>query len=84
MSLFGIDFFIDVLDTVGNGFRKSAFRISTGDDYDTEYDKAYADFSTQSDRDLVEWLDYYDPKDIDDAPELDALRDVMKRRGLRR
>ena len=84
MSLFGFELFIDLLDTVGNEFRKSAFRMSTGDDYDTEYDEAYADFSTQSDRDLVEWLDYYDPKDINDAAELDALRDVMKVRGLRR
>lgn len=84
MTLYGIELFIDFLDTVTGEIRKSTYHISTGDDYDTEYDKAYADFSTQSDRDLVEWLDYYDPKDIDDAPELDALRDVMKVRGLRR
>ena len=84
MMLFGIELFIDLLEAAGDEFRKSAFRISTGDDYETEYDKAYADFSTQSDRDLVEWLDVYDPKDIDDAHEIDALRDVMKKRGLRR
>jgi len=84
MTLFGIELFISLLDTVSSEIRKSTFHISTGDDYDTEYDKAYADFSTQADRDLVEWLDVYDPKDIDDAPEIDALKDVLKKRGLRR
>lgn len=84
MTLFGIELFISLLDTVSSEIRKSTFCISTGDDCDTEYDKAYADFSTQADRDLVEWLDVYDPKDIDDAPEIDALKDVLKKRGLRR
>ena len=78
-----LEFFVDMLECASNEIRKSTFRISTGDDYDSEYTKAYADFSTQSDKDLVEWLDVYDRKDIDDAPEIDALYAVLKKRGLK-
>lgn len=81
--MFGLELFLDLSECVGDEFRKSAFHISTGDDYDSEYTKAYANFSTQSDEDLVGWLDVYDRKDIDEAPEIDALYAVMKKRGLK-
>ncbi len=81
--MFGLEFIIDLMEVASEEIRKSTYRISTGDDYDTEYTKAYADFSTQSNKDLIEWLDVYDRNDIDDAPEIDALYAVLKKRGLK-
>ena len=81
--MFALEFIIDLMEVATEEIRKSTYRISTGDDYDAEYTKAYADFSTQTNEDLVGWLDVYDRKDIDDAPEIDALYAVLKNRGLK-